>query len=182
MMVMSEEGRLMKKYFQNDKEELEKYGISTENFKSGAKPYETWQEYSARKGGAGEVLVYRKSKKGFELVQTLKASDRQEDDDFGMRVEIEGDLIMVGAFGKASSKSGKEEDRYAGVAYAFKLKKDKWEEVKKYQEPNPKGWDKFGFSVACSKDDIMIGCRLKDVEKDDYLAEDAGAVYFYKKP
>ncbi|AEV33663.1 hypothetical protein Oweho_2700 [Owenweeksia hongkongensis DSM 17368] len=182
MMIDDETGRFAMKYIQNNKADMEKYGVSSEVFKKGAKPYETWEEYSARKGGAGAVYVYKKEKDGYKLSQTLMASDRKADDNFGMCVEIEGDLIVVGAFGKASSQGGKDEDRFAGAAYAFKLNKGKWKEVKKYQEQNPKGWDKFGFSVACCKDDIMIGCRLKDVEKDGTLIEDAGTVYFYKKP
>ncbi|WP_417610614.1 FG-GAP repeat protein [Owenweeksia hongkongensis] len=182
MMIDDETGRFAMKYIQNNKADMEKYGVSSEVFKKGAKPYETWEEYSARKGGAGAVYVYKKEKDGYKLSQTLMASDRKADDNFGMRVEIEGDLIVVGAFGKASSQGGKDEDRFAGAAYAFKLNKGKWKEVKKYQEQNPKGWDKFGFSVACSKDEIMIGCRFKDVEKDGALTEDAGTVYFYKKP
>ncbi len=45
MMVMSDEGRFAKIYIQkNDKEELEKYRISPEKFRSEAVPYETWEE------------------------------------------------------------------------------------------------------------------------------------------
>lgn len=174
--------RLTKKYIPNDQQALDSVGVSREKFRSEAVPYETWQEYYSRKGGAGAVYIYKKEKSGYKLVQTLMASDRQADDDFGMRVEITDDLIMVGAFGKAVGDGGSFENRFSGAAYAFKFKKGKWTEVKKYQAQNPNGWDKFGFSIGCSEKDIMIGCRFKDVESNGSLVEDAGTVYFYETP
>ena len=174
--------RLTQKYIPDHQSALDSAGVSLEKFRSEAVPYETWMEYSARQGGAGAVYVYKREKNGYKLSQTLRASDRQADDNFGMRVEIADDLIMVGAFGKAVEPASEEENRFAGAAYAFELKKGKWEEVQRYQEQNPKGWDKFGFSLACTKDDIMIGCRFKGVTTDEELIEKAGTVFFYKKP
>lgn len=174
--------RLTKKYIPNHQSALDSAGVSREKFRSEAVPYETWQQYSSRKGGAGTVYVYKREKGGYKLSQTLRASDRQADDNFGMRVEINDDLIVVGAYGRASGSTDQFKNRFAGAAYAFTLKKGRWEEVKKYQEQNPKGWDKFGFSVACNKKDIMIGCRFKHVERNGNMVENAGAVYFYEKP
>jgi len=107
---------------------------------------------------------------------------RKSDYNFWLRVEIEDDLIMVGDFGKAVEPASEEKNRFAGAAYAFHLKNGKWQEVQKYQESNPKGWDKFGFSIACNKNDIIIGCRLKDVENNGNLTKYAGTIYFYEKP
>lgn len=183
MYILDEETfRLTKKYILNDQATLDSAGISRDKFRSEAVPYETWEEYSARKGGAGAVYVYKKEKGGYKLSQTLIASDREADDNFGKRVEIKDDLIMVGAFGKAVESASEEKNRFAGAAYAFALKQNRWEEVKKYQDQDPKGWDKFGFSVACNNEDIMIGCRLKDVETADTIFRNAGAVYFYTVP
>ncbi|WP_417589551.1 FG-GAP repeat protein [Owenweeksia hongkongensis] len=67
-MLDEKAGRFTMKYIQNNQAVLDSFHITQEDFRAKAKPYETWEEYSARKGGAGEVLVYKKGKKGFEIV------------------------------------------------------------------------------------------------------------------
>ena len=88
-------------------------------------------------------------------VKKLIASDAQAGDQFGYRsVAISGDTAIVGAYGEGAGGGG------AGAAYVFERDQGgagNWGEVTKLTASDAQPRDSFGFSVAVSGDDAIVG-------------------------
>jgi hypothetical protein len=95
----------------------------------------------------GSVHVYVRGAVGWELLQILRASDRAPDDNFGRRVDIDGDTLVVSAymFTRPSTLPG------PGRVYVFQVRPDGlWYETAVIPNPLP----------ATSADGSLFGCAL----------------------
>jgi hypothetical protein len=105
-------------------------------------------------------------------VVKLTASDPQDNDYFGGgKSDVEGDIIVVGAFFKDGTGSE------LGAAYVFYRDQggaDNWGEVKKLTASDVADGDRFGRSNAISNDVIAVGAYLEDNG-----GTDSGAVYIF---
>ena len=103
-------------------------------------------------------------------LQKLTASDGAESDYFGYSVSISGDTAIIGAYG--DDDNGAE----TGSAYIFKKNSDgTWSKtVKLVAGDDGAAEDRFGYSVAVSDENIVIGAYQDD---DDNNGANSGSAY-----
>jgi len=118
---------------------------------------------------AGAAYVFVRTMSGWVQQQKLLASDAQAADHFGCSVSLDGDTIIVGAYGQdAGGKSD------AGAAYIFVRANGVWTEQKKVAGNNAD--DYFGYSVALWGTTALVGAY-----GDDTKGTMAGAAYVLNK-
>lgn len=135
---------------------------------------------------SGVAYIYKWN--GSTWVETkLTASDNKEGDRFGSSVAIDGERIIVGAYGcdnksllyaliepvlgvNVASWFGKAREDAGGI-YIYKWNGSTWAETKLTASDNKTG-DKFGSSVAIDGERIVVGATDED--------HSAGAIYIYK--
>lgn len=125
-----------------------------------------------RLAGAGACYIFKEGIDGtWTEVQKITASDREEHDNFGGKLAISGDYILVGAYGEDA-----QEDRIsAGAVYSFKLSESGvWNEDQKIVAPIRNRNDAFGVAIAISEGNALVGAHLDD----DMV--NTGSVYFYQ--
>ncbi len=100
------------------------------------------------------------------LLQTFQNPTPIPNDQFGHWVSMSGNNILIGA---RNDDIGAKD---AGAVYLFDAVTG--DLVQTFQNPTPEAGDQFGFSVAMSGNNILIGAI-----GDDIGAKDAGAVYLF---
>jgi len=129
-------------------------------------------------GGAGAAHIFVKPAGGWTNTATptatLTGSDTAPPDHFGCAVAIDGDTVIVGAWGDRFGSAG------AGAAYIFEKPAGGWETtsaqaVKLLQSDRQVG-DCLGFSVGISGDVALVGDYCDGAGSMD------GAAYIYVKP
>lgn len=118
----------------------------------------------------GLVHVYKRNLSGWDLEQTLQASDGETGDRFGHAVAIEGDVILIGApksdgFGLSS-----------GSAYAFIHNGTSWVENWKFQSGLPAIAAEFGSAL-----DIADGFATIGEPYSSHQGFESGAAYTFKR-
>ena len=101
--------------------------------------------------GTGAAYVYEKTSTGWQFQQTLTAHDASAGSFFGTSVAIDGDRIVVGAYGDPNVDVG------AGAAYVFVRAATKWTPEAKLIGSENSAFDGFGISVAIKDDRIVCG-------------------------
>jgi hypothetical protein len=125
---------------------------------------------------SGAAYLYLQSQGGLDNwgeVKKLVASDPDDNDLFGVSVDISGDYAVVGAGGK----DGVGTDR--GAAYLFYRNQDgadAWGQVKKLVASDAANTDGFGFAVAIDGDYVVVGS-----DGEDGAGTDRGAVYVFQR-
>lgn len=122
----------------------------------------------------GEAYVYRRSRAGWRLEATLTAPDVVEEQRFGVSVDIDGDLAVVGSYWDVVQGVVD-----AGSAYVFKRIVNKsgvisWQFQQKLVAPQPRNRAFFGFAVAIDGDRIAVGARGDS----EFFSEQGGVVFF----
>lgn len=100
-------------------------------------------------------------------------SDSQEGDHFGSSISLDRDDVVVGA----EYEDGAGEER--GAAYVFSRNQegnDNWGEIKKLAASGADDMDNFGFSVAISGEDIIIGAPYEGK-----TLNSRGTAYIYRR-
>ena len=121
-------------------------------------------EYDNRKGAA---YVYLRNGNGtYEYVQTLTASDASNDAFFGTSVGIDGDQMIVGAYG---------DNMEQGAAYIFeKDVQNTWVEVAKLTGNPSTENTQFGWSTSIQRNYAIVSAP-------HLFGFEAGEMYFYKR-
>jgi hypothetical protein len=115
---------------------------------------------SFKNSHTGAAYIYSRNQGGADNwgeVKKLTASDAVANDSFGCSVSIDGDTIVVGAYGLSPG---------AGAAYVFGRNQGgagNWGEVKKLTPGDGEAGDKFGYSVAISGETIVVGAYSKAI-------------------
>ena len=124
---------------------------------------------TARKSSLEEGSAYLFEKKGGTWVHKadLVAGDTAPGAFFGQSVDMQGDLIVIGARNANPNE--------AGAVYFFRKSHDGWTEIAKVFPDNGKKNDQFGFTVDISGNTVAVGARRADPGS----LTDAGAVYVY---
>lgn len=141
-------------------------------------------------GGAVYVFV---NNNGTWMEQAkLKAPEPGSEDDFGHDVDIDGDIIVVGATredSNATQPGGDQLDNSAqdsGAAYVFKRTNGTWSAGSYLKASNTDAFDLFGYGVCVSGNTAFVGAYVEqsnasgingDVTNND--AQSAGAVYAF---
>ena len=115
--------------------------------------------------GAAYVFVYTGGRWIHQA--TLVASDPTVGAYFGQSVDIQGDVMAIGAR-NANPNS-------AGGFYLFRKSGDGWREIAKVTPSDGKLEDQYGFAIVMSGDTIAVGARRADVKG----VKDTGAAYVY---
>src|SRR5580704_13738563 len=120
-----------------------------------------YQKNSSTTGAAtGAAYIFERNQGGAEnwgQVQELTASDAAQGDEFGEKVAINGDTVIVGAPFKNSQ---------TGAAYIFERNQggaENWGQVKEVTASDAAASDQFGFSVGINIDTVVIGAENKNL-------------------
>lgn len=123
---------------------------------------------------SGSAYVFQAQPKGvdvWEQTAKLTAGDAAANDQFGYSVAIYGDLVAVGAPGKAALNGPA-----MGAVYLFRWdhSRGQWDQTHLLQAEDGAKDDQFGFSVDLDENWLVVGARRHDA-----AAVDAGAVYVF---
>jgi hypothetical protein len=109
-------------------------------------------------GRSGAAYIFSRNRGGpdnwGELAE-LTASDAAAEDFFGGAVALSGDCALVGAYNKDDSIGA------AYILYRDRGGPDNWGEVKRLTAGDAQVLDYYGWSVALSGDDALIGAYYK---------------------
>jgi outer membrane protein assembly factor BamB len=103
----------------------------------------------------------------FTQTKKLTASEAAANDRFGYSVAINGDTVVVGAYGQNSN---------TGAAYIFERNQggaENWGQVQKLTASDAAVNDQFGWSVAINVDTVVVGAWLKN--------SNTGAAYIFER-
>jgi len=122
-------------------------------------------------GECGAVYVFQRGLNGWVEDQMLSASDAGAGDQFGRRVSISGELVVVGA-GMADCNDGAD----CGAAYVFRrAAAGTWVEQQILAASDGAAGDNYGYAVHSDGDRILIGAENADCVG----GVDCGRVYAY---
>ncbi len=107
----------------------------------------------AQQSHRGAAYVFVRSGDAWLEEQRLVASDGAPGDSFGWSVSLSGDRALVGAFARGSSR---------GAAYIFRLNDGVWIEEQKLVANEGTENDMFGYSVALTPSEALIGAPGSD--------------------
>lgn len=121
----------------------------------------------------GAADIYKRDSSGaWSFVKRLQANDASEDDSFGSKVAIFGDIAVVGAPGEDHDTDNIIGDEQSvGAVYIFQKDFggiDQWGQVKKVIASDSRKNDAFGSSLAISNLTLIIGApsQARDVNND----------------
>lgn len=100
-------------------------------------------------GNSGSVHLFVRSGVSWAYEETISASTPSEDQLFGHSIDLDGDILVVGAPGKYASVKG--------AAYVFKREGGIWSEVQKFESTFSGTTQRFGSAVALDGDRLVIG-------------------------
>ena len=146
-------------------------------------------EESLTNQNAGAAYVFVKDSSGWAFQDRLYASNAEAWDYFGYSVAIDGNAVVVGAYGEDGNGSGGEADNsqsFSGAAYFFWWNKNtgKWSQKAYLKASNAEENDYFGRSVGVSGFTVVVGADGEDGNgtdgEEDNNTGSAGAVYVYE--
>ena len=118
---------------------------------------------------AGAAYVFTRSGTTWSQQAKLQASDAAYRDYLGFSVAIDGDTIVVGAFGEDTGADS------AGAAYVFTRSGTTWSQQAKLQASDAQASDQFGReAISISGDTIVVGAYREDTG-----GSDAGSAYVF---
>lgn len=129
---------------------------------------------------AGAAYILKQTNGIWSQVQKIVSSDRAASDNFGYRVAIDGNYIVIGAWGEDEDANGSNTLGGAGSAYIFKNSGGTWSQIKKIVASDRRTADNFGISVTISGNYIAVGAHLQDFDVNNAnQVNSAGSVYLY---
>jgi hypothetical protein len=121
---------------------------------------------------SGSVYIYQRTSGntwGNEF--KITASDGEANDNFGIRVSIDGDYAIVGAYRDNDNGSN------SGSAYIYqRTSGNTWSNEFKITASDGAAGDRFGISVSIDGDYAIVGANL-----DDDNGSASGSVYIYQR-
>jgi hypothetical protein len=124
----------------------------------------------------------------------IKASNSGLGARFGAAQALEGDTLVVGAFGEQSNATGVGGDQnnsslpFAGAVYVFTRSGDNWEQQAYIKASNTDHDDGFGSSVDISGDTLVVGAPTEhsaaagvNGDQSDNSAAFTSAAYAFRK-
>ncbi|MEL6822975.1 MAG: T9SS type A sorting domain-containing protein [Calditrichota bacterium] len=118
---------------------------------------------------AGAVFVFKRNGNSWEQVSKILAADGSAEDEFGVSVSIEDNLLAIGARYQDSAAGD------GGATYIYSRSGENWTEINKITASDAESDDRFGGAVDLKGDVLVVGAY-----KDDQPgADDAGSVYLF---
>ncbi len=148
---------------------------------------------------AGAVYVFERSSSNWVQQAYIKASNTDENDEFGHSISIsrDGNTLAVGAISEDSAATGIDGDQgnlsgsttfNTGAVYLFTRNNATWSQQEYIKASTTYSEDQFGWSVALSGDGrtLAVGARNESSQTmgingddSDNSLNDAGAVYLF---
>jgi hypothetical protein len=100
---------------------------------------------------SGAAYVFVREGATWTQQQKLVGSDNSTNDSFGLSVGVEGDTVVVGAFGDTDTEYG------VGSAYVFTRSDSLWTQQQKLRASDAAPDNNFGISVGLSGNSIVVG-------------------------
>lgn len=119
---------------------------------------------------SGSAYVFVRSGSSWTQQAKLKAGDGAANDQFGGSVAVSGDTVVVGALGNDDG------GETSGSAYVFVRSGTKWVQQAKLTASDANTDDRFGESVAVSRDTVVVGAT-----GDDDGGSRSGSAYVLKR-
>jgi hypothetical protein len=135
---------------------------------------------------AGAAYVFARAGSTWSQQGYLKAANAEAGDRFGLEVALDGDTIVVGAYGEDSSGSDPSDNSAAdaGAAYVFARSESVWSQQAYLKAAMADSFDEFGWSVALDGNTIVVGANGEasgGSDPSDNSAEYAGAAYRFER-
>jgi hypothetical protein len=143
---------------------------------------------------AGAVYIFTRTGGVWSQQAYLKASNTGASDNFGYAVAIDGNTVVVGAYGEDSATTGVNGNQAdnsatnAGAAYIFTRTGGVWSQQAYLKASNTGANDNLGFAVAVDGDTAVVGAYGEDSaatgvngNQADNSAGNAGAVYVFTR-
>ncbi|HEX5883842.1 MAG TPA: FG-GAP repeat protein [Pyrinomonadaceae bacterium] len=121
--------------------------------------------------GTGAAYVFEKTASGWQQLQKLTSSDSASHQFFGVSVAIDGDRIVIGAWGDQNAGV------FSGAAYVFARSGSTWVEEQKLTGSENSFADGFGKSVAIEGDTIVVGA----FGNSDVPQTEVGSAYVFRR-
>jgi hypothetical protein len=143
--------------------------------------------------GAGAAYVFDRASAGaWSQAAYIKASNSQTDDDFGFALDLDGDMLAVGAPGEDSGNPNDQTDNAvtdSGAVYVFaRSSAGSWAQEAYLKAPIPGLRDLFGSSVSLVGGMLAVGApgersNVTGINGNDadQSAVDSGAVYVFER-
>ena len=138
---------------------------------------------------SGAAYVFVRNGAAWSLQAYLKASNTGEDDTFGRSVAVNGNTVVVGAPWENSNATGVNGNQSnngaagAGAVYVFVRNGTTWSQQAYLKASNTDASDNFGFSVAVSRNTLVVGAGGEDSSSNRNQGNDeasnAGAAYVF---
>ncbi|MBL8152763.1 MAG: hypothetical protein JNM70_01165 [Anaerolineae bacterium] len=123
---------------------------------------------------AGAAYVFVRSGSTWSQQAKLTASDAAADDQFGIAVDLVGDIAVVSAPG--ADLPGKAN---AGAAYIFQRTGTTWTQTDKITASDAAASDAFGYCIALHGSTVVVGAPTNDVYNNTTLINRAGSAYVF---
>ena len=135
---------------------------------------------------AGAAYVFKKDFGGtgnWGQTQKITAINRGGYDNFGFSVAVDGDQAVIGAYQEDEDQFENNTLIDPGSAYIFKKDagSEHWTLVKKITAAIRSGQDQFGYSVAISGDNIIVGAIGDDDRPLTNMTYTSGAAYIFSR-
>ncbi|HZW39795.1 MAG TPA: T9SS type A sorting domain-containing protein [Ignavibacteriaceae bacterium] len=121
----------------------------------------------------GKVYIYAINNSGYAVLEdSIYASDSFEGNGFGLRFELNGDSLFIGASGNERFKNSSFNNKWA---YLYVRSKLGWEEKFKIGPTNQNAYNGFGLQVDFNNGNFLVGSPW-DSDKKPF----GGAVYLFQ--
>lgn len=141
-------------------------------------------DFGATNPNMGSAYIFEKAGAvDWTFVQKINNSDQDDYDRFGWSVAIDGDYIIVGAYGEDHNEVDAENLSKAGSAYIFERNDaGVWNEVDKLVASDRSENDEFGWSVAISGTTAIVGAHFEshNTAGTSYIHH-SGSVYIFDR-
>lgn len=127
------------------------------------------------------------------LTEYIKASNTDAGDEFGNRIAISGDVLVISAPQEDSNGIGDDGSpssnnlENSGAVYVFRRGVNGWQQEAFLKASNPDSGDEFGSGLAVEGDVIVVGAQREDSNttgvntSPNNSANDSGAVYVFRR-
>jgi len=161
----------------SDREELAKFGQSV----AISGNYAVVGAYGTGVFNNGQAYIFEKQGSNWVQIQIIQNSDNENYDRFGYAVDIDGDYIVVGAYGEDDDVNGNNNLSKAGSAYIFKNNAGIWAQTQKIIANDRASNDEFGWSVAINGNTLVVGAHLEDEDENGLnTIYHAGSAYIFE--
>ncbi|MGJ8593576.1 MAG: T9SS type A sorting domain-containing protein [Aquaticitalea sp.] len=133
---------------------------------------------------AGAAYIFTRNSSGeFIQSQKLVATDRSLQAGFGSDIDLEGDVMAIGAFNDSFDTAGGNEQHFAGAVYIFERDASGiWTQTQKLVASDRDAEDGFGYSVKLDGNYLVVGAYN---DEDGIIgqpnASDSGSAYIFEK-